>query len=519
MRNRHAVIAALCILVGLAWLIAAPVSGARGPSLQGTPAPDVYAEALGQANLRGGPGIDYALVGAIEAGTRYRVLARHALVPWLRLEYPPAAPGDAWVYADLVRVTGDLSLVPAVNGFELPPAETPTPADPVVSTAAPIPTLTPTLAGPIVTTLGTANVRFGPGLEYPLIAEVPEGASYRVLAFHALVPWVQIALPESPDGTGWIFRDIVTISGDTSQTPVTNAIQFGYPTLTPTPQTVIVNGVPWHDAPAAPGTLASTLGEPIHLYLLEQGFAPYTHQFGSVFVLDLQSGDTFTLYDGVAYSGMSLTKIPILVTYFQRHSGPLSWDEAFLIADTMMCSENITTNQLLEIVGNGDSLRGAQRVTALMQSLDLRGTFLMRPYVLREDEPPIDAGTIQTGLDQSSARPDLYNQMMPKDLGWLLAGIYQCAQDETGLLMERYPDDFNAQECRQMLRAMDANEIGVFIEAGVPDGTRVIHKHGWINDTHGDAGIVIGPRGAYVFVAALYADDWLEFELSAPAIA
>lgn len=70
-----------------------------------------------------------------------------------------------------------------------------------------------------------------------------------------------------------------------------------------------------------------------------------------------------------------------------------------------------------------------------------------------------------------------------------------------------------------MLRAMDANEIGVFLEAGVPAGTSVMHKHGWISDTHGDAGLVIAPETAYVFVAALYGEDWLEFEQSAPVLA
>jgi beta-lactamase class A len=257
----------------------------------------------------------------------------------------------------------------------------------------------------------------------------------------------------------------------------------------------------------------------MNAYLLDRGFAPYSEQMASVFVMDLQTGDNFTLNDGVAYSGMSLTKIPILAAYFQRHRGPLTYDEAYLVANMMMCSENISTNQVLAQIGDGDPLRGAQYVTAFVQSLNLRGTFIMQQYATLPDEVPVNAGTVMSGMDQTSTRPDAYNQITPKDLGWLLAGIYQCAQNETGLLMQTYPDDFNAGECRQMLYAMDANAIGVFLEAGVPQGTRVIHKHGWISDTHGDAGIVIGPKGAYVFVAVLYSQDWLEFDVSSPIIA
>jgi uncharacterized protein YraI len=524
------------MLAGSLALVA--VSSARGPSGQGAPGGEVYAEAVGQANLRAGPGIEYPVIGQIVVGTRYRVLARHALVPWLRLDYPLPDQGEAWVYADLVSVTGDLNLVPAVSEFTPVATATPTctptaspavevtasvTASPAAATALPAtPTAEPpppTASLPVATTLGEANVRFGPDLNYPVITRVAAGTSYPVLELHAIYPWVRIALPDSPTGSGWIFRDVVEIAGDLSHTPVTNAIQFAYPTVTPTPVTLVVNGAPWNGAPVAPGRLVATLGEQMNAYLLDQGFAPYSEQMASVFVMDLQTGDNFTLNDGVAYSGMSLTKIPILAAYFQRHRGALSYDEAYLVANMMMCSENLSTNQVLAQIGDGDPLRGAQYVTAFAQSLNLRGTFIMQQYATLPDEVPVNAGTVMSGMDQTSTRPDAYNQITPKDLGWLLAGIYQCAQDETGLLMQTYPDDFNAGECRQMLYAMDSNAIGVFLEAGVPPGTRVIHKHGWISDTHGDAGIVIGPKGAYVFVAVLYAQDWLEFDVSSPIIA
>jgi uncharacterized protein YraI/beta-lactamase class A len=535
-RIQNTLIGAVVVGSMIVSLTLVPVSGARGPWDQGAPGPEVYAEAMGQANLRGGPGIEYPVVGQIVAGTRYRVLARHALVPWLRLDYPLADQGEAWVYADLVTVTGDINLVPAVSDFTPLASATPTctptasPAAPATVSPAATPDLAVTLAagppspvptgsGPVATTLGEANVRFGPDLTYPVITQVPAGTSYPVLELHALVPWVRIALPGSPTGSGWIFRDVIEITGDLSHTPVTNAIQFAYPTVTPTPVTLVVNGAPWSGAPVAPGRLAATLGEQMNAYLLEQGFVPYSDQMASVFVMDLQTGDNFALNDGVAYSGMSLTKIPILAAYFQRHRGSLTYDEAYLVANMMMCSENISTNQVLAQIGGGDSLRGAQRVTAFVQSLNLHGTFIMQQYATLPDEVPVNAGTIITGMDQTSTRPDAYNQITPKDLGWLLASIYQCAQDGTGLLTQTYPDDFDAGECRQMLYAMDSNTIGVFLEAGVPGGTRVIHKHGWISDTHGDAGIVIGPNGAYVFVAVLYSQGWLEFDVSSPIIA
>ncbi len=534
----------LIAAAGLALLIALLAGGwtrgeAREPSPQATP-PDVFAEAVGQANLRSGPGIEYPAIGQIATGTRYRIVARHSQVPWLRLDVRAVAPQQAWVFADLVSVYGPVSSVPLVSDFPpvdaIPPSATP--GSPLAPPGLPPATLppsqeqppvappaaTPELTGPLVTTLGEANLRFGPGVEYAAIAELTPGSSYRLLEFHALVPWVHIAVPEAPGGAGWVFQEIVEISGDTSAIPYTNNLQFNQPDLTPTPQIVVAAGAPWAGAPLPGGQLAQTLGLDLHNFLLERNFRPFTDRFGAVFVLDLLSGDSFALNDDVAFSGMSLTKIPILAAYFERHEGPLSEEHAYWLANTMMCSENITTNRLLEVIGDGDPYRGAQRVTAFMQALDLRGTFLVSPYTTGI-EPPANAtpapavSTITTGADQVSAQPDPFNQIVPSDLGWLLAGIYQCAQDGTGLLIERFPNAFTAQECRQMLRAMDANEIGVFLEAGVPPGTTVIHKHGWINDTHGDAGLVIAPDAAYVFVAALYGENWLEFEQSAPALA
>ncbi len=512
-------------------LIIVPASYARDPSPQ-TP-PEVYAEAMGQANLRSGPGIEYPMVGEITAGTQYRILAQHSLVPWLLLETPQFAVPEAWVYVDLVTVQGNLALVPFVRDFDLVTTATPTPlptttpqstlsAEATLSQTPPAatatPTLTPTLAGAVATTIGEANIRFGPALEYPSIVKVGAGRQFQIVEIHSQLPWMRIALDESPTGYGWIYTSLIEITGDLSGVPITSITQVSYPTLTPTPHTVIVNSAPWTGAPQAQGKLAAALGDMMHNYLLGQGFAPYSERMASVFVMDLATGDNFTLNDGVAFSGMSLTKIAILAAYFQRFPGPYDNGTAFLIADTMMCSENITTNDLLAQIGDGDPLLGAQRVTVFLQSLGLHGTFIMRQYVVSEDDPPIVSSTITTGADQISAQPDLYNQIVPKELGWLLASMYQCAKDGTGLLTERYPDDFDVQQCRRMLYAMDANEIGVFLETGVPAGTTVIHKHGWVNDTHGDAGIVIGPDRAYVFVAALYNRGWLEFELSSPVM-
>ncbi len=85
--------------------------------------------------------------------------------------------------------------------------------------------------------------------------------------------------------------------------------------------------------------------------------------------------------------------------------------------------------------------------------------------------------------------------------------------------MERDPGALTVAECREMLDVMAQNKIEAFIEAGVPIGVPVAHKHGWVAETHGDAGIVLAPEHPYVLVIALHRPGWLEWAESTDLIA
>ena len=161
------------------------------------PLPEVFAEAVGQANLRSGPGIDYPVVG--EIADALRVLARHSLVPWLRLTSRPRAARP--VYAELVTVTGNLAGVPPVDGFDpvgRPPRRARPPAArhrrPPRPRWRPPPRRPP--PGPWLPRSATRTCASA-WVEYPAITEVPAGASFRVVERHSLVPWVRVVLPDS----------------------------------------------------------------------------------------------------------------------------------------------------------------------------------------------------------------------------------------------------------------------------------------------------------------------------------
>jgi hypothetical protein len=66
-----------------------------------------------------------------------------------------------------------------------------------------------------------------------------------------------------------------------------------------------------------------------------------------------------------------------------------------------------------------------------------------------------------------------------------------------------------------MLDLLADNRIGVLIEAGVPDGTRVAHKHGWTDSPLtwvADAGIVYSPAGDFVLTLYLWNDREMIWE-------
>jgi hypothetical protein len=74
-------------------------------------------------------------------------------------------------------------------------------------------------------------------------------------------------------------------------------------------------------------------------------------------------------------------------------------------------------------------------------------------------------------------------------------------------LIAAFPGKITPEVCKQTISYLASDKIDVLLEAGVPEGTQVAHKHGWITDPASgviknisDAGIVYTPGGNYVLV-------------------
>jgi len=236
-----------------------------------------------------------------------------------------------------------------------------------------------------------------------------------------------------------------------------------------------------------------------------------------IFVKDLQTGAELEINAGVAYAGLSVLKIVVLEETYRVLDAPLDPEVTDWLSNTLgVASSNFQANLLLrDIIGGGDGYRGAENLTGSVNYLGLRNTFMAAPY----DE--VGALTIVTQANSRTdvtTEPDPYMQTTPLDIGMLLEMIYQCSRGG-GALMVAYPGAFTADECSQMIEWLAQNRIDSMVEAGVPPGTVVAHKHGFTGDTHADASLVLSPGGDFVLVVYLYRPEWLEWEESSPLIA
>lgn len=252
-----------------------------------------------------------------------------------------------------------------------------------------------------------------------------------------------------------------------------------------------------------------------------QDFEQRTGGVASVFILDLSSGEEVVINGDVAMSGMSMLKVPVVMEIYRILDRRPTLSQRQLISDTLVTRpDHLSANQLLNVIaGQDDGYLGAEIVTESLSRLGLVNTFMVAPY---DEEGRPGKRTLETEANTReglSTRPTPQMQTTAEDTGMLLSMIYYCAQGQGGTLSAVYSGEISQAECQEILNTMRQNKIGSLIEEGIPSNTAVAHRHGWISDTHGDAGIVYSPGGDYVIVEFLYKPDWLEWEISSPLLA
>jgi uncharacterized protein YraI len=204
---------------------------------------DPQATALVNTFVRTGPGASYPAYGIAEAGSSGRVLGVSEDGLWLVVRIDPevVGAGHGWIELTTVEAvnTGSVPVLQAVSQSEIdtPPA--------------------PPAGSPQVTAPDYANVRSGPGFEFPIYFIAEPGGAAEVTGKSADGEWWQIKISTEYIGSGaaWV-ADAVVITENVENVPVVEAPPAPeVPDVPPTSgECVLIDQEPDDFAVIAPGT-------------------------------------------------------------------------------------------------------------------------------------------------------------------------------------------------------------------------------------------------------------------------
>ena len=142
-----------------------------------------------------GPGLAYDIVATIPGGTWAEIIAVGDCPPniWYQI-IVPGLDEPVWVIRDFVKVAvGSLAGIPRYGVTDFFP---PAPDDRPITVTQPI----------------TMNVRSGPGLEYDVVAVVPQGTQARIYGIDPTGDWILVELP-GHSALFWIYCHMTEVRG------------------------------------------------------------------------------------------------------------------------------------------------------------------------------------------------------------------------------------------------------------------------------------------------------------------
>jgi len=223
-----------------------------------------------------------------------------------------------------------------------------------------------------------------------------------------------------------------------------------------------------------------------------------------VWLEDLRTHDTLAINAGTSFHAASTMKVPVMIELFRRHdAGTVRLDSALLLRNEF---KSIVDGSPFTLDAGDDSdsslyAKVGQRVTLreLNERMITRSSNLATNAVIElldarqvnATAHALGASTIQVrrGVEDTKAfNAGLNNTTSAHDLGVLMAAL---AQDRAA----------SAASCAAMRAILLKQEFNEEIPAGLPAGTPVAHKTGWITATTHDAAIIYPPgRPPYVLV-------------------
>jgi len=224
-----------------------------------------------------------------------------------------------------------------------------------------------------------------------------------------------------------------------------------------------------------------------------------------VYYRDLTTGDSLTVGSAVRFHAASTMKVPVMIQLFRdRDAGLLSLDDSITVTNTFRSIVDSSPYQL-DVTDDSDSTlykRLGQRASIrelieLMETVssNLATNLLIARVGARRANATAhslgaDSILVLRGVEDGKAyRAGLNNTTTARDLGMLLAGVANGTAASPA-------------SCRDMLATLSRQQFNEGIPAGLPAGTQVYHKTGWIEQVvyHDAALVEPTSRGRYVLV-------------------
>jgi beta-lactamase class A len=236
---------------------------------------------------------------------------------------------------------------------------------------------------------------------------------------------------------------------------------------------------------------------------IEARIAQAPARAASVYFRDLTSGDSLTVGSAHRFHAASTMKIPVMIQLFHdRDAGLLSLDDSITITNTFKSIVDSSPYQLDRAddsdstlyvrMGWGVPIRELIELMETVSSNLATNLLIARIGAQRANATAhalgADSIMVLRGVEDGKAyRAGLNNTTTARDLGILLAAI---AEGKAA----------SPASSREMLEILGRQHFNEGIPAGLPAGTRVYHKTGWISGVVYHDAALVEPRGGARYV-------------------
>lgn len=220
---------------------------------------------------------------------------------------------------------------------------------------------------------------------------------------------------------------------------------------------------------------------------------------------DLATGDSLTVGSARRFHAASTMKLPVMIQLFRdRDAGRLTLDDSITVTNTFRSIVDSSSYQLDRAddsdstlytrIGQRASIRELIELMETVSSNLATNLLIARVDARRANATAhalgADSILVLRGVEDGKAyRAGLNNTTTARDLGVLLAAVANGTAAAPA-------------SCREMLAILSRQQFNEGIPAGLPAGTRVYHKTGWIDQVvyHDAALVEPADRDRYVLV-------------------